>query len=154
MLAGKPTERGFTLIEVMIAILITVIAVVGIIAMFMTQSKASSFTRHTSEAAALATDKLEELRTTTTPTGSSQLGIDGTGKAPLAGDPPGVFERQWTVTAVAGYSDIAVRVGWDEDEAAGASCTLHTGCVSKFCRPSTSTCAGRAVVVMGRRNNQ
>ena len=48
MLAGKPTERGFTLIEVMIAILITVIAVVGIIAMFMTLSKASSFTRHTS----------------------------------------------------------------------------------------------------------
>lgn len=144
--AGNHQQAGFTLIEVMIAILLTVIAVIGIMAMFMTQSRAGSYTRHTTEATTLAADKLEQLRTTASPTGASQTGIDALG---VAG---GVFERAWTVTPVGtSYSDITVRVGWDEDEAAGAACTLHTQCASKFCR-GTSVCAGRAVIVHGRRN--
>jgi Tfp pilus assembly protein PilV len=140
-------ENGFTLVEVMIAILLTVIAVVGIMALYMTETKASSFSRHSTEATALAQDKLEKLRYAATPTGSSETGLDAVGKT------GGIFERGWTVTAVGtSYYDIIVYVGWDEDEAAGATCTQHSACSSGYCRISNSKCAGRAVIVRGRLN--
>ena len=145
MQAGN--DKGFTLIEVMIAILLTVIAIIGILAMYMSGSRSASYTRHTTEAATLANDKLEELRTTTTPAAGTQTTIDGLGRA------GGIFERHWTVTTVGtSYQDITVYVGWDEDEQPGAACAAHSTCVpSRFCR-SNGRCAGRAVVVNGRRN--
>lgn len=136
----------------MIAILLTVIAVIGIIALYATETKASSFSRHSTEASTLAADKLEQLRTDAAAAASSEPSIDSTG---VAG---GIFERAWTLTSVTttlgSYMDITVRVGWDEDEAVGATCASHATCGSGFCRPSSTKCAGRAVVLVGRRNNQ
>jgi Tfp pilus assembly protein PilV len=63
----RRSEAGFTMIEVMIAMLLTAIAMIGIIALFMTQRKASGFSRHTTEATVLAQDKLEQLRTLCVP---------------------------------------------------------------------------------------
>lgn len=143
----RPQEAGFTLIEVMIAVLLTVIAVVGIVALFRTQSRASSYSRRSTEATMLATDKLEKLRTLATATAGIESAIDAQG---VAG---GMFDRAWTVTVGTSYTDIAVKVGWDDDTTESTSCANDTGCAqSKFCRPS-GKCASRAIVVYGRRNN-
>jgi len=141
-------ESGFTLIEVMISILLTVIAVIGIMALYMTETKASTFSRHSTEATTLAQDGLEQVRSKAVVTGTSSVaGLDALGRS------GGIFERA-VVIAPSGtdYYDVTVYVGWDEDEAAGASCTAHSACSSKFCLPSTSKCANRAVIVSGRRN--
>jgi prepilin-type N-terminal cleavage/methylation domain-containing protein len=150
----RDTQAGFTMIEVMISVLITAIAALGFIAMYMTETQAGAFTRHSTEASILATDKLEELRTVgDTPTS----GNDTRDAQGLTG---GMFTRQWTITTdtTNGFTSVIVQVGWNEDETV-ATCTVDsnplndsTACSrSAFCLP-TGTCAGRAVIVRGRRN--
>jgi Tfp pilus assembly protein PilV len=97
------------MIELMIAVLLTAIAMSGIIALFLSQNRASGVSRHTSEASALAQDKLEKLRTMLTATGSSDV-VDAQGNAGSAN----LYTRTWTVTAGSGYSDIRVDVQWEE----------------------------------------
>ncbi len=114
------TERGFTMVEVMIAILLTAIAVIGIMALFMTETRASSYSRHSTEAAALAADKLEKLRTMSTPTAGSDTALD-----PL-GATGGIFDRTWSVdTTYTSYTELTVVVGWDENGVA-KSVTMHS----------------------------
>jgi prepilin-type N-terminal cleavage/methylation domain-containing protein len=109
-MTDRRTERGFTMVEVMIAILLTAIAVVGIMALFMTETRASSYSRHSTEATALAADKLEKLRTMSLPVGGSDTGLDPQGAA------GGIFDRTWTVdTGNVSYTDVAVTVSWDEN---------------------------------------
>jgi type IV pilus assembly protein PilV len=105
----KRTERGFTMVEVMIAILLTAIAVIGILALFMTETRASSYSRHSTEATSLAADKLEKLRTMSTPTAGTQTALDPQGAA------GGVFSRTWTVTPNTSYTDLFVSVTWSEN---------------------------------------
>jgi Tfp pilus assembly protein PilV len=111
----RRSEAGFTMIEVMVAMLLTAIAIIGILALFMTQRKASGFSRHTTEATVLAQDKLEQLRTlgaAATGSGSDVL-IDEAGSN--AGS--GLYTRYWTETVYAGsgYADIISTVQWEED---------------------------------------
>ena len=63
MAAQPVNQKGFTLLEVMIAMVLTALAIMGIIALYVTETKASGFSRHTTEAAVLAQDKIEFLRT-------------------------------------------------------------------------------------------
>lgn len=138
------SERGFTMIEVMIAVLLTAIAIVGIIALYMTETRASSFSRHSTEATMLATDKLEKLRTEIAPTSSGDAGLDAQGQT------GGLFDRKWTVTTQTDYLDIVVKVGWDENDV-GATCSTDANCtLTNFCR-TTNKCATRSVVMYGRR---
>jgi Tfp pilus assembly protein PilV len=108
-------EAGFTMIEVMVAMLLTAIAIIGILALFMTQTKASGYSRHTTEATTLAEDKIEKLRTmgaAAATTGTDTL-VDEKGSN--AGT--GIYTRTWTetVNTAAGYADIVTRVQWTED---------------------------------------
>jgi len=112
-------QGGFTMIEVMIALLLTAIAMIGIIALYMTETRASGFTRHTAEATALAEDKVERLRTiasgTLTPgvtAGDPESNINERG---VAG---GIYTRSWTETPTANYDVIAVTVSWSDDNVA------------------------------------
>lgn len=108
--ARPASERGFTLVEVMVALLLTAVAVMGLIGVYTAQSRASSNTRHTSEAAVLAQDKLEQLRTQIAAAGSgSEASINERGIA------TGVFTRRWTVTLGTGYADVVVTITWSED---------------------------------------
>ena len=147
---GSPTRRrtegGFTMVEVLIAVLLSVIAVIGVIALFITETKAASYSRRSSEATSLATDKLEKLRTmaTATTTGSPETGIDAQGNT------GGVFERSWAVTTTT-YTDLTVKVGWDDDTSETTTCSVDSTCTSKYCL-STGMCATRAIVLHGRRN--
>ena len=56
-------QVGFTMIEVMVAVLLTAIATSGIIGLYMVETRASGFSRHTTEATILAQDQMEILRT-------------------------------------------------------------------------------------------
>jgi Tfp pilus assembly protein PilV len=104
------SERGFTMVEVMIAILLTAIAVIGIMALFMTETRAASYSRHSTEASALAADKLEKLRTMSAPTNGSETGLDAQGAA------GGIFDRTWTVdSSNTSYTEVVVSVEWDEN---------------------------------------
>lgn len=109
----KP-EGGFTMVEVMIAILLTAIAIIGIMALFMTEMKASSYSRHATEATVLAADKLEKLRTMAIPVNDADATtIDSNGAS------GGIYTRSWQVASMGGtpatYLDVSVTVSWDEN---------------------------------------
>jgi prepilin-type N-terminal cleavage/methylation domain-containing protein len=108
MRAPAGDERGFTMIEVMIAIVLLAVATTGLVGLFRIQSGASSFSRHASEATELAQDKLEFLRTQGTATAGSETALSSLGK------PGGPFDRTWSVAASTGYTDYTVTVSWDE----------------------------------------
>lgn len=97
------------MIEVMVAILLTVIATSGLVGLFTITTRSSGFSRHATEATILAQDQLERLRTSAFVGTNSETGIDGSGKA------SGIFDRSWSVADMGSYADLAVTVSWDED---------------------------------------
>ena len=109
MAARRVTQAGFTLIEVMIAMLLTAIAVMGIMALYLVEMRSGTTSRHTTEAAVLAEDKMEVIRTELTPAGGSETGLDSLGQA------GGIFNRTWTATTSGAYVSYNVTVAWDED---------------------------------------
>lgn len=145
MHARRGSERGFTMIEVMIAVLLSAIAVIGIIALFVTQSRASGRARHETEAASLANDKLEKLRTVTVPA----TGTDALNPIDVQGVGGGIFYRKWDVASSGGVYTMTVKVGWDDDDVPSTSCSVDSACPSKYC--TGSTCASYAVSVYGMR---
>jgi len=103
-------QRGFTLIEVMIALVLTALSVMGIISLYITETKASGFSRHNAEAAILAQDKVEQLRTIgkAAISSTSQTNVDERGL------PGGIFTRTWSETVGGSFADITVTVTWVE----------------------------------------
>lgn len=55
-------SKGFTLIEVLIALVILSISLLGVASLMITTTKSNAFGSHMTEAATFAQDKLEELR--------------------------------------------------------------------------------------------
>jgi prepilin-type N-terminal cleavage/methylation domain-containing protein len=103
-------QRGFTMIEVMVALLLTAVAVMGLLGVYLVETRASSYARHTSEAVFLAQDKFEALRAGAASAASgSDPNINERGVA------TGMFTRLWTVTPAAGYADVVVTITWSED---------------------------------------
>lgn len=114
-MAAQPVthEKGFTLLEVMIAMVLTALAIMGIIALYVTETKASGFSRHTTEAAVLAQDKIEFLRTQgpAAAVATTELNLDERAQAGV-----GIYKRITTETVVAGqYADIVVEIDWNDD---------------------------------------
>lgn len=104
-------EAGFTLIEVMIAILLTALTVIGVLGLYRVETRASSFSRRETEAAVLAQDKLEELRAQATLSGGTDNPVDQ-----LSGS--SIFTRSWSIApngSNPSISDINVTVSWDDD---------------------------------------
>jgi prepilin-type N-terminal cleavage/methylation domain-containing protein len=103
---------GFTLIEVMISMVVTAIAIMGLLAMFVTQTKAGAVSRHSTEAAILAADKIEKLRTMapTAIAATTETSINERGVA------TGIFTRVYSQTLTNTYwADISVTVTWPDD---------------------------------------
>jgi prepilin-type N-terminal cleavage/methylation domain-containing protein len=111
---GKRRKRrrqgGFTMIEVMIASLLTAIAMSGIVGLYMVQMRSSGYSRHNTEATILAEDKMEALRTQTIP-------VSGTETLNEPGGVPNLFERRWSVAPQANWIDYNVTVSWLEEGA-------------------------------------
>jgi Tfp pilus assembly protein PilV len=113
----RSRQAGFTIVEVMIALLLTAIAIMGIIGLYVTTTRASGFTRHTTEASVLAEDKVEKLRTLTPassiPTPVTEAGIDPEGKTGTGG----IYTLTYTVTIPGGstFANVQVIVTWVDD---------------------------------------
>ena len=112
MRAKRPPQAGFTMIEVMIALLLTAIAIIGIMSLYMSQTRASAYSRHTTEATVLAQDGMEKLRAEGVPASATIATVNEQGVA-VAG---GLYTRTSTVSALVGsYYDLTVAVSWDEN---------------------------------------
>lgn len=118
MTRRKRQQGGFTLVEVLVSLILSMIAMVGVIALYRTQTNASSFSRRNTEATMLAEDQLERLRTQNTVGSGSTSGLDESGKVAAGG----IFTRSFNVATGAGagssYDEITVTVQWQEDGAA------------------------------------
>nr|HEX4316141.1 prepilin-type N-terminal cleavage/methylation domain-containing protein [Kofleriaceae bacterium] len=106
-------ERGFTLVEVLISILLCVVAVIGIMGLYRVQTKSSSFSRHTTEATALAEDKLEQMRTLQgAATAGTQSNLDEHG---VVGT--GLYKRTWSIVPQLPFllGVVTCTVSWNEE---------------------------------------
>ena len=119
----KNAANGFTLIEVLVAMSIFAIAVLGLAIGATTVMQANQTGLYTTIATNLAQDKLEELKAKTAAnintTGSPENNITVSGV-------PAKFNRSWVVTSdspVAGVKRIDVTVTWTDH-------TSHTVTVS------------------------
>ena len=107
-------SRGFTLIEVLIAMVILSIAFLGLAGLMIQTTKNNSFGGHITEAATVAQDKLEELRSTSwvaITAGSDRMSVNGMN-----------FNRNWTIVPnaiVAPYTEptlntITIVINWND----------------------------------------
>ena len=105
------------------AILLAVIGVIGLVALYMVEGRASGFSKHESEASVLAEDKMEVLRTIIPPCQGivpcvalvgTDLALD---EQEVVG--AGQYRRDWSITPNVAPSpawwDYVVTVSWTED---------------------------------------
>jgi len=108
--------RGLTLIEVMIALLITTIALLGALATVGMTVRGANFSRTATEASVLAQSKLEQLVSLpqgtvgTLPAGSTETTLDGNGNTVANG----IFTRivTWTASTDTLRRTCTVEVDW------------------------------------------
>jgi Tfp pilus assembly protein PilV len=100
------------MIEVMVAMLLTALTVIGVLGLYRIESRASSVSRRETEAAVLAQDKLEELRTLAAPAANA-TGSDSPIDELSA---TSIFSRSWSIAESADPTvyNIVVTVTWDE----------------------------------------
>jgi prepilin-type N-terminal cleavage/methylation domain-containing protein len=105
----RRSQLGFTMVEVLVALALTGIAMSGLLAMFGKASASSRYSRRATEATVLAQDQIERLRATGASGTGTQTHIDVTGTT------TGLFTRTWEVTENAAYADLVVHVTWDDE---------------------------------------
>jgi type IV pilus assembly protein PilV len=111
----RAAPRGFTLVEVLVALGIMAVGMVGVLALQKGAANASGYSRRATEAAILAEDKLEQLRTV------PMVGVtDGADRVDAGGVPAddAVFVRSWTVVWADTLATLTVTVGWNESDGA------------------------------------
>ena len=107
-------SKGFSLIEVLIALIILSIAFLGLAGLMIQTTRNNSFGGRITEAATFAQDKLEELRSTpwvAITSGSDRISVNGMD-----------FARNWTVVPnaiVAPYTEptlntITISINWND----------------------------------------
>ena len=105
----RTSQAGFTMIEVLVALALTGIAMSGLLALFGKASASSRYSRRATEATVLAQDQIERLRASGATGNGTQQNITVNGEA------GGLFTRTWTVTENAAYADMVVNVTWDDE---------------------------------------
>jgi prepilin-type N-terminal cleavage/methylation domain-containing protein len=125
----RRASAGLSLLEVMIAMTILAVGLLGMLSMQLKAMSATSAGRHVTDAARIGLDQLETLKyqswTSTAPSAWTApvvvIGPEAVAPAAVvAGAPapnPQVYNVSWRVSAVAGLSDarqIDVRVTWRE----------------------------------------
>ena len=110
---SRRSAGGFTLIELMMALTVLIIGIGGILVMHLSALHATAYSRHATEAAVLAEDKMEEIRTQ--PTAAL---VDGSEDVTAAGAPASPeelsFNRAWTIAWNGALGDVNVTVSWLE----------------------------------------
>lgn len=101
----KKNTRGFTLVEVMVAITLVLFGLLGAAQMQVMTVITNTSSNQRTTAITLAQDKLESLRT---------LPFNQIGNSPLS-DTSGIYTRTWTVennTPEANMAQVTVTVSW------------------------------------------
>ena len=109
----RDRQRGFTVVEVLIALAISTIGLAAMLSIHSTGSNATLYNRHATEATVLAEQAIEELLTV--PTSALANGGDVV-NAQGVEDADGAFARAWTVTWVGNLAALSVSVTWLEDD--------------------------------------
>jgi type IV pilus assembly protein PilV len=105
-------EQGFTVLEVLIALSILLIGILGLLSMQLSSMRAAAFSRHATEATAIASDTMESLRTValdslvySAPHPVDAQGID---------DDDGAYTVTWGPIINGSETSITVTVTWQE----------------------------------------
>ena len=106
---------GFTLVEIVVATFITLLGMAGIHQLLFWIMFATTTARQTTEATALAQDRIEALY-------SAGFANSGNGQ-----DQINIYERNWTVSApAAGQQELIVTVSWDDIKQRSRIITMQT----------------------------
>jgi len=122
-------KQGFSMLEVLIAICLLTIAMMGLMTLQSRGIRGNDLGNRTSQAIALAQDKLEQLinesRSQTITVGAdNNIAETGTGSS-------GIFTRSWTVendTPVTNAQTVSVTVSWND--LIGQHQVLETGVIT------------------------
>ena len=109
-------SKGFTLIEVLIALVILSVSLLALASLTAVTTKNNAFGSHVTEAATFAQDKLEEfraLRPQTPPTGDIPEG-PGTDPAAKTGSTGISYVRNWNVVTNGNIRTITITVNWND----------------------------------------
>lgn len=109
----KSKPSGFTILEVLIALLILSMSLLLLLNMAMVALDGNDWSNKTTNATQLIQEKLEELRSTTNPTGGA--------------DTVGTVARSWTVNAAGNHlRRIDILVQWDDIKTKAHSNSITT----------------------------
>jgi type II secretion system protein I len=106
-LLAKP--KGFTLIEVLVALIILSFSLLALAGLMVTTTKNNAFGSHMTEAATFAQDKLEELRAI-----KWENLIDGNNTNQQGGSTGINYTRNWNVTTNGSLKTITINVNWND----------------------------------------
>ncbi len=105
-------SNGFTLVEVLIAIIILSVSLLALAALMSTTAQNTSFGGHITEAATFAQDQLERLRVTSW--GDANL----TNGTHINNVPPGrsgiAYGRTWTVATNGNVKTVTITINWTD----------------------------------------
>lgn len=110
-------SKGFTLIEVLLAIVILSISLLALAALMVTTTQNSSFGGHVTEAATYAQDQLERLRITTSWGDIDNDWVDSTGIKSIT-TPSGItYSRTLNVLQTGTLKKVTITVNWTDPDA-------------------------------------
>jgi type IV pilus assembly protein PilV len=112
--AGTRSERGATLIEVMVALVLLAVGILGVMQLFPAGSRAQLQDRMTSSASYFAQEKLEQLGRLQW--NDPDLTVGTHPATPETVGDTGAWQRSWRVEAMTGQlanlKKVTVTVGW------------------------------------------
>ena len=104
-------SKGFTLIEVLVALIILSFSLLALAGLMVTTTKNNSFGSHMTEAATLAQDKLEELRAIKWDDLNEGNHTD---PAQQEGSTGINYTRNWNVTTNGSLKTVTITVNWND----------------------------------------
>jgi type II secretion system protein I len=102
-------NKGFTLIEVLVAMVILSFSLLALAGLMITTTKNNSFGSNMTEAATFAQDKLEELRAI-----KWENLIDGNNTDQQGGSTGINYTRNWNVTTNGSLKTITINLNWND----------------------------------------
>jgi len=102
-------SKGFTLIEVLVALVILSFSLLALAGLMVTTTKNNAFGGHMTEAATFAQDKLEELRAI-----KWENLFDGNNTDQQGGSTGINYTRNWKVTTNGSLKTITIDVNWND----------------------------------------
>jgi len=100
-------SNGFTLIEILIAIIILSISLLALAGLMATTTRNTSFGGNLTEAATFAQDRLEEFRVT-------QWANIVTGSDTRTGSTGIIYTRNWNVTQNGNLKTVTITISWND----------------------------------------